>query len=89
MRQQAEGGMDPKWMPDYVRIVEAFPLTDTQKIVVRPFKRENFDIESNPAMVIYYRERGDKTYKPLTREGFLKLKETFEKNGRLALLQRN
>jgi len=24
IKQQKEGGMDPKWMPDYIRVIESF-----------------------------------------------------------------
>lgn len=86
MKQQKEGGMDPKWMPDYIRIVDAFPMTNTQKIMVRPYKKERFNIESNPEMVIYYRWREDNTYKKLTNEKYQEIKALFEANGRAALL---
>ncbi len=89
MKQQKEGGMDPKWMPDYIRIIEAFPLTDTQKILVRPYKRDNFNIERNPHMEIYYRMRGDSTYHRLTREKFLTIQESFIQNGRGELLRQS
>jgi len=88
-KMQKEGGMDPKWMPDYIRIVDTFPVTDTQKIIVRPYKRENFNIESNPDMEIYYRVRGDNTYKKLTSERYQEIKRLFETNGRTALLTQN
>lgn len=86
LRQQKEGGMDPKWMPDYIRIIDSFPVTDTQKIMVRPYKRESFNIEKNPDMQVFFRERGDTSYRHLTREKFLELKEGFRKNGRESLL---
>ncbi|MBN2159016.1 MAG: AMP-binding protein [Spirochaetes bacterium] len=85
-RQQKEGGMDPKWMPDYIRIIDCFPVTDTQKIMVRPYKKEHFNIEKNPNMQIYFCERGGKTYQKLTRDKFHELKEVFKKNGREHLL---
>jgi len=86
IKQQKEGGMDPKWMPDYIRTVEKFPVTDTQKVIVRPFKRENFNIENNPRMQIYFRKRGDNTYRRLTPDEFDKIKEDFKVNGREAIL---
>jgi fatty-acyl-CoA synthase len=86
IKQQKEGGMDPKWMPDYIRIIERFPVTDTQKIMVRPFKREHFDLECNPDMKIYYRKRGDNTYRRLTPDEFNKIKEDFKVNGRETIL---
>jgi acyl-CoA synthetase (AMP-forming)/AMP-acid ligase II len=86
MQQQREGGMDPKWMPDFIRIIDRFPITDTHKIVVKPYKREHYNIERNPDMQIYYRERGDTTYHPLTPERYARIKGCFIENGRDALL---
>lgn len=82
IRQQKEKGMDPKWMPDYIRIIEKFPVSNTQKIMVRPFKRENFNLGDTPGMQIYFRQRGDNTYRMLTAEEFEKVKEDFKANGR-------
>jgi fatty-acyl-CoA synthase len=86
IKQQREGGMDPKWMPDYIRVIEKFPVTDTQKVIVRPFKREHFDLEGNPGMQIYYRKRGEDTYRRLTLDEFGKIKEAFRLNGRETIL---
>lgn len=88
IRQQKEGGMDPKWMPDYIRVVDAFPVNDTQKIMIRPFKREHFNLEARPDMKVYYRRRGDTTYHPLTPEAFQEIREAFRRNGRDPLLNR-
>jgi fatty-acyl-CoA synthase len=85
-KQQKEGGMDPKWMPDYIRIVDKFTVTDTQKVIVRPFKRESFNIEKNPGMQIYFKKRGDKTYHKLTPDEFNKIKDDFKTNGRETIL---
>ena len=78
--------MDPKWMPDYIRVVDKFTVTDTQKIIVRPFKRENFNLERDPSMKIYFRKRGDNTYRLLTTDEYHKIKEDFKTNGREAVL---
>jgi fatty-acyl-CoA synthase len=88
MQQQMESGMDPKWMPDYVRIVDAFVVTETQKIVSRPLKSENFNIERHAGMRIYFRQRGDDTFRPLTAEDFSEIKKHFLKTGREELLIR-
>lgn len=88
MQQQKGGGMDPKWMPDYIRIIDAFPVTDTQKIIVRPYKKESFNIERNPGMQIYFRVRGDAEYHLLTSEKYAEIKRIFTENGREALLDR-
>jgi hypothetical protein len=88
MQQQEGSGMDPKWMPDYVRIVDAFTVTETQKIVSRPLKNENFNIERHPDMRVYFRRRGDDTFRPLTLEAFAEIKKHFVKTGREELLAR-
>jgi fatty-acyl-CoA synthase len=85
-RQQEDGGMDPKWMPDFIRVVEGFPLTDTHKIIVRPYKKEHFNMEEHPGMRVYYAERGDTTYTPLSAEKYRSMKECFIRNGRGYLL---
>jgi len=86
MERQKTGGMDPKWMPDYIRIVEEFDMTPTQKILVRPLKREHFNLDHRPDMRIYFRQRGDETYRELTPEAFAEIKKQFEKTGRQNLL---
>jgi acyl-coenzyme A synthetase/AMP-(fatty) acid ligase len=86
IRQQKEGGMDPKWMPDFIRVIDSFPVTDTHKIVVRPYKKEHYNIENNPAMQIYYRAKGDTTYHLLTPEKYQAMKACFINNGRDSLL---
>ena len=88
VRQQREAGMDPKWMPDYVRIVDAFPVTETQKIVYRSLKSEHFNIERNPDMLVYFRQRGDVTFRELTPEAFEEIKRHFVKTGREEMLAR-
>jgi len=87
MAQQDEGGMDPKWMPDYIRIVDEFTYThQTQKILIRPLKRQHFNVEMHEEMQVYYRQRGDDAYHPLTAEAYEGIKQKFAENGRQQLL---
>jgi len=87
MRQQKEGGMDMKWMPDFIRIVEDFEMThQTQKIVARTLKREHYNLEKVPDMEIFFRQRGDTQYRKLTDDEFEKLKKCFDETGRTNLL---
>ncbi len=81
------GGMDRKWFPDFVRVVDDFTYTGTQKILVRNLKAEHF----NPGNVgdrIYWRERGDKAFKPFGPEDYAGLREKFVAAERLQLLER-
>lgn len=84
--QHKNGGMDPKWMPDYIRIIDEMPVTSTQKILVRPFKKVHFNIMQNPDMRVYFRERGDTTYRELTPEAFSEIQARFVETGREGLL---
>lgn len=86
MDQQQNGGMDPKWMPDYIRIIDEMPVSSTQKIQVRPFKKDHFHIGRNPDMRIYFRERGDTAYRELTPEAFAEIQARFVETGREGLL---
>ena len=86
--QQKECGMDPKWMPDYIRVVETFTLTNTQKILVRPFKQQHFNIDRHPDMTVYFRQRGDTCYHLLTTEAFDVIKQRFQETGRQELIER-
>jgi len=88
MKQQEESGMDRKWMPDFIRVIDSFPLTNTNKIVVRPFKKEHYNLEDYPDMQVYHRERGDTTYTLMSPEKYKTIKEGFIKNGRESLLRR-
>lgn len=86
-QQVTGGGMDRKWIPDFVRIVDDFEYTGTQKILVRNLKAVHF----RPAAIrdpLYWRERGDKSFKPLSESDYSRLREQFAKAERLPLLER-
>ncbi|MBC8291556.1 MAG: AMP-binding protein [Proteobacteria bacterium] len=86
--QQIEhGGMDRKWFPDFVRVVDDFEYTGTQKILVRNLKADHYHPERVPGS-IYWRERGDAGYKPLADADWQRLRSTFEAAERLDLLDR-
>jgi fatty-acyl-CoA synthase len=87
MNQQEEGGMDPRWMPDFIRVVDGFPLTNTNKIVVRPYKKEHFNLEDCTEMQVYFKEKGDTTYTLMSPDKYQAIKDRFIKNGRESLLR--
>ena len=86
MEQQRSEGMDPKWMPDYVRIVTHMPMSATEKILVRELKKQGFDLERHPDMVVWLRERGDTTYRRMTRADLESLRKRFAAAGRERLI---
>jgi fatty-acyl-CoA synthase len=86
-RQVEHGGMDRKWFPDFVRIVSDFEYTGTQKILVRNLKAVHFD----PRRIkdpLYYRERGDKAFRPFGATEFEALRKRFAAAEKLELLDR-
>ncbi|HYC01452.1 MAG TPA: AMP-binding protein [Candidatus Limnocylindrales bacterium] len=86
-RQVTEGGMDRKWFPDFVRVVEDFEYTGTQKILVRNLKAVHFDPHRIPDP-LFWRERGDRTFKPLTSADYARLRDQFAAAEKLPLLER-
>ena len=87
-RQVTHGGMDRKWVPDFVRVVDDFEFTQTQKILVRELKRAHFNRRGLPGAPIYWRERGDRGFKPFTAADYEALREEFRSAERLSLLER-
>ena len=87
-RQVTHGGMDRKWFPDFVRVVDDFEFTQTQKILVRELKRAHFNRRGLPGAPIYWRERGDRGFKPFTAADYEALREEFRSAERLSLLER-
>ncbi|MGH0030394.1 MAG: AMP-binding protein [Myxococcota bacterium] len=85
--QVTHGSMDRKWFPDFVRIVDEFEYTQTQKVLVRNLKKVHFD----PARVgdpVFHRGRGDTAYRPFTAEDYAALRGDFERAERAELLDR-
>jgi acyl-CoA synthetase (AMP-forming)/AMP-acid ligase II len=88
--QQVSGAsMDRKWFPDFVRIVDDFEYTQTQKVLVRNYKKAHFDLGRMPnAHPLYWRRRGDTAFKPLTKADYQQLREEFAAREKLTLLDR-
>jgi hypothetical protein len=87
-RQVTSGGMDRKWFPDFVRVVEEFEYTQTQKVLVRNLKQTHFDLRRLPDAEVYWRRRGDARFRPFTREDWEGLRREFAACERSELLDR-
>ena len=86
-RMVGEGGMDRKWFPDFVRVVDDFEFTGTQKILVRSLKTVHFD-PNRVRDPIYWRQRGDEAFKQFTPEEYRSVRAKFEAAEKLQLLER-
>ena len=75
--QCRNGAMDRKWFPDYVRLVDDFTFTQTQKILVRELKRDHFHRGRLPDAPLYWRQRGDEAYRSFSTQEFEALRESF------------
>lgn len=82
------GGMDRKWFPDFVRVVEEFEYTQTEKILVRNLKKLHFDLNRLGDAPVYFRERGDERYRRLGADEYRDLRAEFEKAEKLDMLDR-
>jgi fatty-acyl-CoA synthase len=75
--------LSPKWMPTYVVIADELPRGVTGKVLVRELRREKFRSTRGP---VFWRERGDETYKPMNDEDRDLLAKRFAEAGREHLL---
>ena len=75
--QCRNGAMDRKWFPDYVRLVDDFTFTQTQKILVRELKRDHFHRGRLPDAPLYWRQRGDEGFRSFSTQEFEALRESF------------
>ena len=87
-RQVTAGGMDRKWFPDFVRVVEEFEYTQTQKVLVRNLKQAHFDLRRLPDAEVYWRRRGETRFRRFTPEDWEALRREFANRERLELLDR-
>jgi fatty-acyl-CoA synthase len=87
-RQVTEGGMDRKWFPDFVRLVDDFEYTQTEKILVRNLKRVHFDRRRLPDAPIFWRRRGDDAFRPFDAAAYEALRAEFAAAEKLDLLDR-
>jgi fatty-acyl-CoA synthase len=88
--QQVTGAsMDRKWFPDFVRIVDDFEFTQTQKVLVRNYKKVHFDLRRLPDDApVFWRRRGDTSFRPLTAADYEQLRDEFAAREKLELLDR-
>ncbi len=84
--QVRQGGMDRKWFPDFIRVVDEFEYTQTQKILVRHLKKDHFHRGRLPDEPLYWRRRGDETFRPFSKDDFAAVRREFEKAERDSLL---
>lgn len=82
------GSMDRKWMPDFVRLMDDFEYTQTQKVVVRHVKQVHFDLHRIPDAVIYWRQRGGTAYRRFTSDDYAAVRQEFAAREKLDLLDR-
>jgi len=88
--QVANGSMDAKWIPDFVRLVQEFEYTETQKVLVRQLKKLHFDLRRLPQseLPIFFRERGDRAFRELSSTEYDRLRQQYAGAERLQLLDR-
>lgn len=82
----AQADLSPKWMPTYVRLSAQLPQTATAKVLKNELRRQKFHPDLC-ADLIYWRNRGERTYRRFEGEDFDGLKRRFEAAGKEALLE--
>ena len=80
----AQPDLGTKWAPRFVRVTAALPVTATRKVDKAVLRAERWDVEDP----VWWRERRDSPYRPMTAGDRESLREQFEVNGRGAVLGR-
>jgi fatty-acyl-CoA synthase len=75
----AQPDLSPKWMPTYVLVAAELPRGVTGKITVRELRSEGF---LSTRGKVFWRERGEATYKPLTPADADRIRAAFVTSGR-------
>ncbi len=86
--QVSGASMDRKWFPDFVRLVDDFEYTQTQKVLVRNLKKVHFDRRRLANEPLFYRVRGDKSFREFTKGDFDALQKEFVARERAEMLDR-
>lgn len=87
-QRQREGALEEKWLPDFVRVVPDFEHTASNKIQLHVLKRGHFDPAALPGSTVYWRTRGEHSFRPLTASDYALLRELYAAQERLHLLDR-
>jgi fatty-acyl-CoA synthase len=80
----AQGDLGTKWSPRYVRVTDALPVTETQKILKRVLRREHWDVPEP----VFWRESKSEPLGPMSDDDRTELRTRFEARGRLDQLER-
>ncbi len=80
---RAQDDLGTKWAPTFVRIVDALPTTETNKIVKRELVRERWHVDDP----IWWRPGRDLTYVPFTPGDADALRKQFAAAGRAHVLE--
>lgn len=72
----------PKWRPRYVRIVEEFPTTGTNKVIKRTLVHQKYRRDRIGDDQLWVRERGAESYRTFTDDDERALHDALERAGR-------
>ncbi len=78
----AQPDLGTKWAPRYVRIVDAIPVTATNKVDKKPLRAARW----RTGDLLWHRPEPGLAYRPMTGEDVAALEEAFAANGRSNLL---
>ena len=73
----------PKWRPRYVRVVDEFPTTGTNKIVKRTLVRQKYRRDLCGDDDLFVRDRGAAEYRAFSDTDEARLRATLEQAGRI------
>jgi fatty-acyl-CoA synthase len=69
-------------VPTFVRVVDRFPMTETNKVIKRELVRQRWDVDDP----VWWRRDRDGAYMPFTADDAAALRARFEANDRAHVL---
>jgi fatty-acyl-CoA synthase len=79
-----QGDLGPKWQPRFLRLAARLPTTPTNKVLTRTLKHEKFRSDRVGDDPVFWRPRGEPTFRPFSADAEAALRSAFETNGRSA-----
>lgn len=86
MASQKAGHLGEKWVPDYVRVINSFSHTASNKIQIAAVRKYQIDPNIVPDSTVYWRQRGDEQYREFTDKDHIEMRRLYAEQERLVML---
>lgn len=86
LRSRNEGHLGEKWVPDYIRVINSFDHTASNKIQIAAVRKHQIDPNAVADSRVYWRQRGDDEYRKFTDSDYIEMRRQYTEYERLVML---